>query len=157
MIVVLAYGREFHEQPSRHNNKHGSNRPQNPSARRHLHNGQIQDCPRGYPDDQEKSNCSKRTHAHAARISGHIDLRPVPKSDKDRYQRAPAKPLQGGQRQVLKHFGLQRSVHLLHERNVHQVEEVQQPNPRDAGDKMRPAQKQRQRFRWRVIRHYPNG
>jgi hypothetical protein len=71
-----------------------------------------------------------------------VELSPIPEADEHRDQRAPAEPVQSGQGQVLENFGFGSGVHLLHERDVHQVEEIEQADPQDPRNKVEPAQDQ---------------
>ena len=61
-------------------------------------------------------------------------------------ERAPAEPIQRRQCHILQDFRLGRGVHLFHEWNIDQVEEIQQSHPRDTGDEMEPAQNELGRF-----------
>src|SRR5882724_350245 len=87
-------------------------------------------------------------------VRPHIELRPVPEAYENGKQCAPAEQVQGRQSQVLKYFRLHGRVHLLHERDIYQVEEVQQSDPGDSGQEMDPAQQKLGRFRSGMGRHH---
>ena len=74
-------------------------------------------------------------------------------SDEYRGQRAPAKQVQRRQSHVLQDLRLHGRVHLLHERHIDQVEEVEQSDPCDSKDQVKPAQEQLSSFRSSMGRH----
>ena len=67
-------------------------------------------------------------------------LREISKTGQNRNQRTPAKVPKRGQQQIRIDLFLRVRVEFLLQRNIYEIEKVEQPNPGYAGDEVQPAQ-----------------
>src|SRR5690349_19274493 len=105
MVIVAPNRSVVHEDPSCRVHKNCGDYSEYITVQCHFLDHKEQDPKDHNPEKEKQADCTSAVSSFALGRRCYQKLSPVPKAEEDRYQCAPAEPVQGRQSQILKNAG----------------------------------------------------